>query len=54
MINQNGTVLCTVMNGLNSSNYEYLPVKQISRKFSLRDEEMLRLIGQYLCDKGFT
>ncbi|KAK4475368.1 hypothetical protein MN116_002430 [Schistosoma mekongi] len=52
MLQQNGDVLYGQFNGVAAIKNDYLVSR--SRSLSVRDQEMLRLIGQYLCDKGFN
>ncbi|CAL8093920.1 unnamed protein product [Calicophoron daubneyi] len=55
MLDQNGEVLCQQLNGVSANIGEYFGRKSpIMHEQSVRDEEMLRLIGQYLCDKGLN
>ncbi|CAH8875157.1 unnamed protein product [Trichobilharzia szidati] len=54
MLHQNGDVYYGQFNGVNAIKNDYALAMPTSRNLSVRDEEMLRLIGQYLCDKGFN
>lgn len=51
MLEQNGDILYGQFNGVAAIKNDLIIAR--SRSLSVRDEEMLRLIGQYLCDKGF-
>ncbi|CAH8656294.1 unnamed protein product [Schistosoma intercalatum] len=52
MLEQNGDILYGQFNGVAAIKNDLIIAR--SRSLSVRDEEMLRLIGQYLCDKGFN
>ena len=52
MFAHNGDVLCSQINGLMSNGAEHLGSKIVPLGRCTREVEMLRLIGQYLCDKG--
>ncbi|KAF7232291.1 WD repeat-containing protein 26 [Paragonimus skrjabini miyazakii] len=55
MYEHNGDVLCPQLNGTLSNGVGLFGTKQSSvRELHSRDVEMLRLIGQYLCDKGLN
>lgn len=53
MLEHNIGVLCRSLNGISATTDDHM-VKHVPGVLSNRDEEMLRLIGQYLCDKGFN
>ncbi|TGZ75481.1 hypothetical protein CRM22_000347 [Opisthorchis felineus] len=54
MYAQNGGDLCSQINGLVCNGMEYFGNKSEVEGRCSRDVEMLRLIGQYLCDKGLN